>query len=218
MATHIAIEGQVPRPVNDIKTLLPSVSFPYDEITSTSGLESIIALTGYEPCTVGSVPGLAWNQTAVLGVATRSGGALSASYTATNLSAEDAAAILAASKQVAVNSVDEIEAASFNTPLNFADTNNTKSITLRPDTETVNNLTRLLLVAQNADAGITVIDSSGSAVSMTLNQAKQICAAVFETSAAGVERRAVAYAAIEAATTPAAAESAASSHASQYGP
>lgn len=217
MATHIAIEGQVPRPVNDIKVILPAVSFPYDEITTTTGLESIIALANYEPCTVGSVPELAWNQTAVLGVATRVNGALTASYTATNLNSGDADTVLTSYKQTAIAAVNAIDDVTYNTPITFANIDNTKTVDLRPDQETLNNLVRLLVIAQNANTGISIVDAYGNLVTLTLAQAKEIGAALFENAAARVEARAVTLAAIDAAATVSAVTAAVTNHEEAYG-
>lgn len=217
MATHIAIEGQAPRPVNDIKVILPEVSFPYDDITTTAGLESIIALAGYEPCTIGAVPSLAWNQTAVLGVATRVNGDLVASYTATNLSENDAAAVLEAYRQSALATVNAIDDTTFNTPTAYANLNNTKVIDLKPDQETLANLTRLLVVAQNANAGITVIDANGNPVSLTLNETKEIFAAAAQHAGEIAAYRATTGALIKNATTPTAIDNAVADHQQNYG-
>jgi hypothetical protein len=218
MATHIAIEGEIPRLVNDIKVILPTVSFPYDDITSTSGLESIIALAGYEPCTVGSPPSVAWNQTAVLGVAARVGGVLTANYTATNLSENDAAVVLASYKQSAIAAVNAIDDTTFNTPMAYANNDNTKIVNLRPDVETLTNLTRLLLVAQTANAGVTVTDTNGNPVSMSLNDLTQIFSEATTHAQAITEYREKTKAAINVATSPAAINVAVAAHAENYGP
>lgn len=218
MATHIAIEGEVPRPVNDIKILLPDVSFPADEITSTSGLETIIALaTGYEPCTVGAVPSLAWNETAVLGAATRVSGALEANYTATAMSQSDADAVLAAAKQAAVDAMNAIDETYFNTPTAFANVSETTEVDLRPDQETLNNMIRLLVIAQNANTSATIIDANGNPVTLSLADMQEVSAAFFQDAAARVEGRAITFAAINAATTPSEITDAVNSHQETYG-
>jgi hypothetical protein len=218
MATHIAIEGQIPQPLEYLRTLLPDVSFPAAEMTDTALYTDIIALTAYEACTVGAVPALAWNQTAVLGVAARVGGALTASYTATNMASADSDAVLEAAREEGIAAMESLDTTVFNTVETFAATSTATEIDLRPNPETIANLSRLMAVAQNAEAGATVVDANGLFVTLTLDEIKEINAAVVERAAVLTNNRAVTIATIKNATEPSNIDAAISNHQNNYGP
>lgn len=218
MATHIAVEGQVPQPLEYLRTLLPDVSFPAAEMTDTSLYTDIIALTAYEACTIGAVPALAWNQTAVLGVATRVSGALTASYTATNMASADADAVLEAAREAGLASMEALDTAVFDAVETFAATSTPTEIDLRPNAETVANLSRLMSVAQNAEEGATVVDANGVFVALTLVELQEINAAVVERAATITNHRAVTISAIKNATSPDDIDNAISNHQTNYGP
>lgn len=204
---YIAIEGETPRPVDDLRLLLPNVSFPEDEITSAADLADFIALAGYEVCTITNLAADItpnWNQSVVLGVAQRVNGALQASYSAVNIDGELATDTLAAAKESGLSDVDETTATSQENIASFATGTGAgdPTVSLRPDSETVANLSQVLLVAQNANTGATIVDANGASVALTLAQLQVLVAAVIEATADLTAARAVAKAGILTATTP----------------
>lgn len=205
---YIAIEGETPRPVDDLRVLLPTASFPEEEMVSSTGLEDFITLAGYEVCTLTNASSditPEWNQVVQLGVATRVNGALEAAYSAVAMSSELAAATLSAAKDSGRASVDQstvgvqTAAVTFSSGTDIAD----PEVSLSPDAETMSNLSQLLLVAQNANTGATIKDVNGNNVTLTLPQLKELTAAVVEYNADIVADRVTANAAINSATTPA---------------
>ena len=204
---YIAIEGETQRPVDDLRLLLPTASFPEEEIISVTGLEDFIALAGYEVCTITNLEAditPEWNQFVQLGVAARVNGALQASWSAVNMDADIAAATLSAAKDDGRASVDQstvdvqTAAVTFSSGTDIAD----PEVSLSPDAETMSNLSQLLLVAQNANTGATIKDVNGNNVTLTLPQLKELTAAVVEYNADIVADRVTANAAINSATTP----------------
>lgn len=219
MSTHIAIEGQVPQPVEYLRTLLPGVSFPPEAITNTAGYEDVITLAGYEPCTIVPLVGtLAWNQIEVLGAAYRSNGDLYADYTATNLASADAAVLLETAKTQALATMNSLDEAVFNTVETFSALSTNKTINLRPDAETIANLSRLMAVAQNAETGATVVDTNGNFVELTLQELLEINAAVVERASTITNNRAVTVATVKNATSTGDIDAAISNHQTNYGP
>lgn len=218
---YIAIEGETPRPLDDLRTLLPAVSFPEDDLLYAIDFSDFIALAGYEVCTITNLASditPAWNQYVELGVATRVNGVLEAAYVAENMDAELSAATLTEAKDSGQSSVDETTATTqnaatgFGTGLNAGD----PPVSLRPDAETVANLSQLLLVAQNANTGATVVDANGSSVALTLPQLQTLTAAVVEANADLTAARATARASIAAATSPTAVTVAVTTFNDQY--
>lgn len=204
---YIAIEGETPRPLDDLRVLLPAVSFPEEPLTTAADFSDFIALAGYEICTLTNLEAditPEWNQYVALGVATRVNGSLEASYAAVNMDSDLAAATLTSAKDSGQSDVDETTATTqaaitgFGTGTGAGD----PPIFLRPDAETISNLSQLLLVAQNANTGATVVDANGSSVTLTLAQLQTLTAAVVEANADITAARATARAAIAAATTP----------------
>jgi hypothetical protein len=202
---YIAIEGETPRPVDDLRLLLPTVSFPEAEITSAADLGDFITLAGYEVCVVTNLASditPAWNQFVALGAATRVDGALQASWSAVSMPEDVAASTLAAAKTTGQSDVDTTTLTVQETIAVFASGTgeNDPAVSLRPGTETIANLSQLLLVAQNANTGATVVDANGAAVNLTLAQLQVLTAAVVEANADLTAARAIAKASIIAAT------------------
>jgi len=203
----IATENNTPIPLDDLRDLLPSVSFPAAELTSTADFADLITEAGYEVCTITNAASdvtPAWNQKVELGAATRVSGALQASYGAVSMTSAEEADALDQLKTNATNDVEErteavrAAAQTFSSGTGGSD----PTVSLRPDDETINNLTKLMVVAQNANSSsVSVRDSDGTEVTLTLAQLKYLTAAAVEIDAEIVSDRAVATAAISDAST-----------------
>lgn len=204
---YIATENNTPIPLDDLRDLLPNVSFPIDTLTSTTDYADFITEAGYEVCTITNAATditPAWNERVELGTASRVNGSLQASYSAVSLTAEEETAALAAAKEEANAAVDLrtdlVRSASQTFSSGTAGSD--PDVSLRPDEETVNNLVKLLVVAQNANSSsITIKDANGSSATVSLDQLKYLTAAAVETESQIVADRAVAIAAISIATT-----------------
>ena len=212
----IATENNTPIPLDNLRDLLPSVSFPAAELTSTADFADLITEAGYEVCTITNAASdvtPAWNQKVELGAATRVSGALQASYGAVSMTSAEEAEALAEIKSIATDDVEErteavrAAAQTFSSGTGGSD----PTVSLRPDDETITNLTKLMVVAQNANSSsATIRDASGNSVTLTLDQLKYLTAAAIETESEIVADRAVVRAAIATATTGTAVETAVS--------
>lgn len=203
----IATENNTPIPLDNLRDLLPSVSFPAAELTSTADFADLITEAGYEVCTITNAASdvtPAWNQKVELGAATRVSGALQASYGAVSMTSAEEAEALAEIKSIATDDVaDRTEAVRASAQTFSSGTGGSDpTVSLRPDDETINNLTKLMVVAQNANSSsVSVRDSDGTEVTLTLAQLKYLTAAAVEIDAEIVSDRAVATAAISDAST-----------------
>ena len=204
---YIATLNNVPVVLDTLRDLLPNYSFPAEELTSTSDFADAITAAGYEVCTITNAAtdvSPAWNQKVVLGAATRNAsGNLEAAYTAVSMTSEEEAEALTTIKEVATADVEtrteEVRAAAqdFSSGTGQSD----PTVSLRPDDETITNLTKLMVVAQNANSSsVSIRDASGASVTLTLDQLKYLTAAAVETESVLVSDRAIATAAINAAT------------------
>lgn len=204
MSDYIAIEGETPRLLEDLREILPGASFPSEEMTDVSNFLDILAVTAYEPCDITNAEptNLEHDERAELGVATRVGGALQAAWAIVSADSTDAADTLTAAK---TNAKQEVDDYSINTIWDTIETfatgvnPNDPEVDLRPNPETVAILSQILLVAQNAETGADVTDANGVVVSLTLTQLQTLVAAVTELAACIAARRAVARADIDAA-------------------
>lgn len=203
----IATENNTPIPLDNLRDLLPSVSFPAVELTSTTDFADLITEAGYEVCTITNAASdvtPAWNQKVELGAATRVSGALQAAYGAVSMTAQEEAEALAEIKSIATDDVEDRTEAVRAAAQTFASgaTENDPDVSLQPDDETITNLTKLLVVAQNANASsVDIRDADGSSVTLTLDQLKYLTAAAIEIESEIVADRAIVRAAIAAATT-----------------
>lgn len=205
MSDYIAIEGETPRPLEDLREILPGASFPSEEMTDVSNFLDILAVTSYEHCVITNAEptNLEHNERAELGVATRVNGDLQASWAIVSADSTDAADTLTAAK---TNAKQEIDDYSISTIWDAVETfasgvdPGDPEVDLRPNPETVAILSQILVVAQNAETGADIRDINGAVVSLTLTQLQTLVAAVTELAACIAARRAVARADIEAAT------------------
>lgn len=205
---YIATLNNVPVVLDTLRDLLPNYSFPAEELTSTSDYADAITAAGYEVCTITNAAtdvSPAWNQKVVLGAATRNAnGDLEAAYTTASMTAQEETDALTTIKEVATADVDtrteavRASAQTFSSGTGGSD----PAVSLRPDDETITNLTKLMVVAQNANSSsVTLRDADGASVTLTLAQLKYLTAAAVETEAELVADRAIATAAISSATT-----------------
>lgn len=204
---YIATENNTPIPLDDLRDLLPNVSFPIETLTSTTDYADFITAAGYEVCAITNAATditPAWNEKVELGTATRVNGSLQASYSAVSLTAEEEAAALASIKENAAASVDARSDAVRGAAQTFSSgtAGSDPDVSLRPDEETINNLVKLLVVAQNANSSsVTITDVNGSSATISLAQLQYLTAGAVETESQIVADRAVATAAIATATT-----------------
>lgn len=224
MSDYIAIEGETPRLLEDLREILPGASFPSEEMTDVSNFLDILAVTAYEHCVITNAEptNLAFNERAALGVAARVNGDLQASWSTVSADATDAADTLAALKVAARSDVETHTASElYDTVIKFC-TGNSESdpeVDLRPNPETVALVTQLVVVAQNANTGADITDADGDVISLTLAQLQFLLAGITELLACITSRKAVARASIDAATTDAGITSAVSTFvAASYGP
>ena len=214
---YIATLNNVPVILDTLRDLLPNYSFPAAELTSTSDYADAISAAGYEVCTITNAAtdvSPAWNQKVVLGSATRNAnGDLEAAYTTASMTSEEEADALTTIKEEANNDVDtrtdavRAAAQDFSSGTGQSD----PTVSLRPDDETITNLTKIMVVAQNSNSSsVSIRDASGASVTLTLDQLKYLTAAAVETESELVADRAIATAAISAATTGTAVTSAVS--------
>lgn len=224
MSDYIAIEGETPRPLEDLRDILPGASFPNEEMTSVANFLDILAVTAYEHCTITNAEptGLEHDERAELGVATRVSGALQASWSVVSADNDDATDTLDALKNNARSSIDDHTVTElYDTPVKFCtgDSESDPEVDLRPNPETVALVTQLVVVAQNANVGAEITDTDGDVISLTLEQLQFLLAGITELLACVTSRRAIARASIDAATTNAGVTSAVSTFiAAGYGP
>lgn len=224
MSDYIAIEGETPRLLEDLREILPGASFPAEEMTDATKFSDVLAVTSYEVCVItNSEPtDLEFDERAQLSVATRVNGSLQASWSVVSADQSDAADTLTTAK---TNAKQEVEDYSINTIWDTIETfasgvnPNDPEVDLRPNPETVAILSQILLVAQNAETGAVITDAHGAVVSLTLVQLQTLVAAVIELAACVAARRFVARADIDAAGTFSAINSVVSTYkAVGYGP
>lgn len=216
MAEYIAKVGETPLGVEYLAALAPQNS--YAEVITIENSQAVIDELGYAVCTVSEPPVPDWNQTLSLGFASIVNGALVASWSAVAMSDNAAAAVLANAKSTAVATIEMTESTLGNATAVFQNDNGSRSVTLSPDVETLLRLIALTLVATNANASATIVDSSGVAQSVTLAELKEITAALVETHIDRRDGTLKAKVAISVATTPTQVGTAVSSWNDDYGP
>jgi hypothetical protein len=212
---YIAIQGETPRPLDDLRYLLPNISFPEDELTSTSDLAAFIALAGYEACTVTNTEAsvtLAWNQIAQLGTASRVAGALVAAWAPVAISADAQLTKLADERSIKSSASAAATDAVYDAPQTFATGTgqNDPAVYMRPNSDTIDSLSQLLLLAvvdtlanpQNAAALITIIDAAGTSVPLTQTQLRTLVAALIDKKAEVISLRTALRADLTTSRTP----------------
>lgn len=220
--SYMAIEGETPRPIEDLRDLLPGVSFVEDDLATAPDIAEFIALAGYEPCAITNTQSsvqVAWNQVAQLGVASRVGGALQASWVAVALSQEAQAAILAEKRNAVTADAVSSAVVAYDAPERFATgTGNDPVVFMRPNVDVISAMSQALLLVgmQQLNGGgsptTEVTDSNGNAVSLTSAQLLTLVQSLVKRNKEIVSSRTVLRAAITNASSTDAAQSALDSY------
>lgn len=178
--SYIAIEGQTPRPTEDLRDLLLGVSFPDVSLDAVDGIADFVSAAGYEYCSITNSQSsvtLAWNQVAQLSVSTRVSGSLVASWVPVYLSSEEQARRLAEKRSnVTADSITSAVAA-YDAPERFATGGSGDPIVfMRPNVDVISAMSQALLLVgmQQLNGGgaptTDVTDSNGGVVPLTSSQ------------------------------------------------
>jgi hypothetical protein len=207
MSVYIGQESGTPVLLDELRNIATNISFPDAELTTASDWADALTGVSYEVVTITNAETdvtPAWNQKVELGLSSRVGGNLQASWAAVAMTTAEAAAALEAIKQEAEDTTQTEQDLIARDSKSFAKSSATGAavITLNYDNQTLGYITQLLQVAQNANASnVTLQDSAGTDQTLTLNELKYICASMVETAQDLIEDVETCLLGIEAATT-----------------
>ena len=185
MSVYIGQESGTPVILDELRNIATNVSFPDAELTTASDWTEVLTSVSYEVVTITNAETditPAWNQTVQLGLSSRVGGNLQASWGAVAMTTAEAAAALASLKQDAEDETNSEQELIMRDSKSFAKSSATgaATITLNYDNQTLGYIARVLQVAQNANTGATIQDATGTDQTLTLNELKYICASMVE--------------------------------------
>lgn len=186
MSVFIGQESATPVPLDSLRDIATNFSFPAVELTNASDWTEVLASISYEVVTITNAETdvtAAWNQDVQLGLSSRVGGSLQASYAAVTLSTADAALRLESLKEEAIDDTNADQEAIMLDGKAFATSSasGASTITINYDNQTLGYIAQVLQVAQNANTGATIQDATGTNRTLTLNELKYICASMVET-------------------------------------
>lgn len=187
MSVYIGQESGTPVLLDELRNIATNISFPDAELTTASDWADALSSVSYEVVTVTNAETdvtPAWNQKVELGISARVSGSLQASWGAVAMTTAEASTSLEALKQEAEDDTNSEQELIMRDSKSFAKSSaaGAATITLNYDNQTLGYIAQVLLVAQNANAGATIQDASGTDVTLTLNELKYICASMVETA------------------------------------